>query len=51
MLMVSIFHPDVLGEVWARRRQGGARPISTEAMHPRPFDRLEEWLRDFDRAV
>jgi cellulose synthase (UDP-forming) len=51
MLMVSIFHPDVLGEVWARRRQGGARPISKEAMRPRPFDRLEEWLREFDRAV
>ena len=51
MLMVSIFHPDVLGEVWTRRRQGGARPISSEAMRPRPFDRLEEWLRDFDKAV
>ena len=51
MLMVSIFHPDVLGEVWTRSRKGGARPISSEAMRPRPFDRLEEWLRDMDKAV
>jgi cellulose synthase (UDP-forming) len=51
MLMVSIFHPDVLGEVWTRSREGGARPISSEAMRPRPFDRLEEWLREMDKAV
>jgi hypothetical protein len=51
MLMVSIFHPDVLGEVWTRSRKGGARPISSEAMRRRPFDRLEEWLREMDKAV
>jgi cellulose synthase (UDP-forming) len=51
MLMVSIFHPDVIGEVWTRSRKGGVRPISAEAMRPRPFDRLEDWLRDMDKAV
>jgi hypothetical protein len=51
MLMVSIFHPDVLGEVWTRSHKGGARQISSEAMQPRPFERLEEWLREMDEAV
>jgi hypothetical protein len=51
MLTVAIFHPDVLGEVWTRGRRDGARPISSDAMRPRPFNRLEEWLREMDEAV